>query len=188
MEIRKLLFRKETKLLTLLLTSLLIASASAYVYYSLSLTSSTTTGAAPAVKFVSGDDTPSGSIVQDTWCQLDLSAYPNVTMTYEKAVNISNTGSAVNIRLRPVSISNPNGTDSISNFTRITFYLLNVSGSVQGTLEYTTTDDSWNEPSATTYVQIPASTQWTVKVETVCKENASANIVTNIEIAVDVQS
>jgi len=188
MEIRKIAFKKPLKLLTLLLTATLIASASAYVYYSLSLTSSTTTGAAPAVKFVSGDDTPSGSNVQDTWCWLKLSAYPNVTMTYDKAVNISNTGGVVNIRLRPLSIDNPNGTDSISNFTRITFYLRDVVGSVQGKLNYTTTGDSWNPPSATDYVQIPAGTQWTVKVETVCKAGASANIVTDIEIAVDVQS
>jgi len=109
-------------------------------------------------------------------------------MTYEKAVNISNSGSAVNIRLRPVSISNPNGTDSISNFTRITFYLLNVTGSVQGTLNYTTTGASWNVPSVTDFVQIPgAGTEWTVKVETVCKEGATANIVTDIVIAVDAQ-
>lgn len=56
MEIRKIQFKKSMKFLTLLLTSMLIATASATVYFELILKSKVTTTAVPAVQFVSGND------------------------------------------------------------------------------------------------------------------------------------
>jgi hypothetical protein len=55
MEIKKMLFRKEMKLVTLLLTSLLIASASAATYLSLTITS-TISVYKSNVYFVEGSD------------------------------------------------------------------------------------------------------------------------------------
>jgi len=167
--------------------SLIIAFASAAVYNSLTMKSQITIQSQP-VQFANGADTPSGSTVEATYCLLTLTCYPNSTTTYEKAVNITNTDtSSHSIRLRHVSIT-PNGTASVSNFTSITFYLLNASGTNKGSLSYTTSGDYWSvSPTQTTYQDISASTEWTVKVEIVTPENATASISCTIEIALDVQ-
>jgi len=195
MEIRKIVFRKEMKLVTLLLTSMLIATASATVYYGLTMKPKVTTTAL-IVKFVSGDDSTSAgaSISGDgTWVNLaGLKAYPNVTLTYEKAVNVSNIDNtaAHSVSLRHVSITPASGWD-VANFTSITFKLVKVDASVAATFAYTVSgtgaSSTWTTPSATAYQSIPLSTQWTIRVEIVTKANASTGIAVDIEIALDVQ-
>src|SRR3972149_6343929 len=103
MEMKKLLFRKELKLVTLLLTSLLIAGASAQVYYSLSM-SSTISVATASVYFVEGDDATAAGVSlssdnKSAWLT-QLKAYPNVTTTYPDPIKIRNnhTSTAFNIR------------------------------------------------------------------------------------------
>jgi len=166
---------------------MLIATASATIYYSLTMEPRVTVST-PVVNFVSGDDTPTGSTVNDAWCRLLLKSYPNATLTYEKAVNISNTDSvAHSMQLRHVDITPASGNSDVGNFTSITFKLVNSTGSVQATFEYTVSGTTWTTPSDTGYYSIPASTQWTIKVETLSPATASAGIVCDIEIAVDVQ-
>jgi len=95
MQLKGIALKKEMKLLGLLLTSLLIASASAAVYYSMEMRSNVTT-ATPFVKFTAGNDsTEAGAAyyaTDGTYVQLaGLKAYPNATLTYDQAINITNT-------------------------------------------------------------------------------------------------
>jgi hypothetical protein len=197
MEMKKLLFRKEMKLVTLLLTSLLIASASAAVYFSLSMKATVTTTAASPIQFVAGNDSGSSAanaiISGDgTWARLaGLTAYPNVTLTYEQAVNVSNTdSSAHNIRLSHVSISPASGWD-VANFTSITFKITNVAGTELASFAYTVSgsgeSSTWSTPSPMEYQSLPATTKWSIKVVIVTKPGASEGVAVNIDMLLDVQ-
>jgi len=187
MEMRKLLFRKETKLVTLLLTSMLVASASAAVYYGMLARSTATVEAAP-VYFTSGGDS-SGVYTpgtNNTYASLTLKAYPNVTLYYEQAVNITASANK-EVRLRHVSIS-PGDTDpSVSNFTSVVFKLLKGNGNPAGTLTYTTSGDNWNEPTETTFTAITNGEVWTIRVEITAAAGANTGKSVTIEIAVDVR-
>jgi hypothetical protein len=191
MEIRKVLFRKEMKLVTLLLTSLLIATTSAAVYYSLSMQSTITT-ATTSVWFEEGVDNATAGVSlnpQKTVATLTgLKAYPNATYTYTDPVRVRNNGSvAYDIRLTPVSLS---GNDT--EFVFVKFLLRNgtsESSPTLASLNYTCDGSSWTIPNATGWVSIPADepdTEWAITVITMAKDNAaSASVI--IEIALDVQ-
>ena len=56
---------------------------------------------------------------------------------------------------------------------------------VQRTLTYNTTGDNWNTPSPTAYVTLPASTEWTIQIETKAAAGASAETC-YLELAIDV--
>ena len=189
MDIRKIPFRKEMKLVTLLLTSLLIASASAAVYYSLSMQPSVTITAA-VVAFKQGEDwtAVAGSIgTNETSCSLALKAYPNATLTYDEPLNLTNTGAVVQIRLRTVSISPPSADPQVSNFTSINFTLHDETGAIKGSLNYTTSGtDTWSTPSMG-FTGMDASDEWYIAIQTKAAAGAKANIVADIVIAVDVQ-
>jgi len=171
---------------------MLIASASAAVYYSLTMEPKVTISQA-SVQFAQGSDWSkvAGSIgTNNTWCSLSLKAYPNATLTYEQPLNISNTaGTSKNIKLRHVSISPDSGDASVSNFTFVKFVLLDASGNAVsgGSFNYTTSGDTWNLPSSMSYKTIPATTEWTVWIETKAAAGATKDIVASIVIAVDVQ-
>ena len=187
MEIREILSSKSMKFLTLLLTSMLIASASAAVYYSLTWQPRVTVQSAPAVGFTNGDDTPAGSTVNSAWARLLFKSYPNTTLTYDEGMNITNNDvSSHQIRLRHLSISPANGAAAVSNFTTIRFTLIAQDGTTVTTFEYTTTGDNWNTPSTTSYYTIPASQEWTLKVETLSPAAATATTEANLQIALDV--
>lgn len=177
---------KPLKMALLLISSLIITTASAATLTTLTMKSKITISA--LVHFSTGADTPSGSTVQNSYCSLQLSCYPNATTTYEEAVNVTNSDNvAHNIRLRHVSISG-NGTADVSNFTSITFYLVDASGSVQGNITYTTSGNYWYvSPTQTDYFSIPATTDWTIKVVIVTAADAQTAVSCNIEIALDVQ-
>ncbi len=187
MQVKKILSSKSMKFLTLLLTSLLIASASAAVYYSLTWEPRVTVQGAPAVGFTSGDDTPAGSTVNSAWARLLLKSYPNATLTYDEGMNVSNTDSADHqIRLRHLGISPTSGNEAVSNFTTIRFTLIAQNGTTITTFEYSTTGDTWNTPATTSYYVIPASEEWTLKVETLSPAAATADTEANLQIALDV--
>lgn len=179
--------KKPVKLLILLLSSLLIASASASVYYSMIMQPSVTITSATIV-FANGNDFPAGSTVgaNSTWASLALKAYPNATLTYDQALNISNTDTVSHtFSLRHISITPASGQSSVANFTFFNFVVENATGVAQASFNYTTTDTTWNPPVATSYMTLPAMTQWIIYVET--KATAGANAVTaNLQISVDV--
>ena len=170
----------------LLISSLVIATASAATFATLTMESQITISA--LVHFSDGDDTTSTSTVHDSYCSLSLSCYPNATTTYEQAVNVTNSDTAARqIRLRHVSISG-NGTALVSNFTSITFHLLDSSGTEQGSITYTASGNYWQvSPTETSYVSIPAGTDWTIKVVIVTSSDAQTSVSCDIEIALDVQ-
>jgi hypothetical protein len=181
--------RKTVKLVFLLFASLLIASASAAVYYAITMEPSVTIQNA-VVQFAQGSDWPSGSTLgtNGTWVSLSLKAYPNATLIYEEPLNISNTDSASHqFRLRHVSISPASGDSSVSNFTFIRFVVKNSSGVAQASFNYSTSGDTWTTPSTTSYLTLPASTEWIIYVETKAAAGAASGLSVNIVIAVDVQ-
>jgi len=190
-EIKKILFRKEMKLLTLLLTSLLIASASATIYYSLTMQPKVTVST-PTITFVSGaPDQPSGSTVNNAWAFLTAKSYPNATLTYEKALYINNTdsGSPHYFRLQHVNITPLNGTSGVGNWTSIKFLVYN-STSYVFSLNYTVSSFDWIlQPSsgATSYYSVPASGQWWIRLETRSPATATAGKVCDMQISVDVK-
>lgn len=187
MEIKRILSSKSMKLLTLLLTSMLIASASAAVYYSLTWQPRVTVQSAPAVSFTSGDDTPAGSTVNSAWARLLFKSYPNATLTYDEGMNISNTDSVSHqIRLRHLSITPASSDPAVSNFTRIRFTLIARNGTTATTFEYNTTGDTWNTPATTNYYIIPNGQEWTLKVETLSPATATASTEANLQIALDI--
>lgn len=178
--------RKSLDFLALLLISMLIVSASAAIYYAM-LAQSSATVATASVCFTMGEDS-SGIVTlgtNNTYASLSLNAYPNVTLYYDQAVNITATA-AKQVRLRHVSISPGDGDPTVSNFTSIVFRLIAANGTEVGSLTYTTTADSWNEPTETNYAAIGAGAEWSIKVETKATAGATTGISTSIVIAVDV--
>jgi len=186
--------KKTVKLLALVLTSLLIASVSAAVYYSMSMVPTVTIAQAAVIFEVGADDTSNACNVtvdtDPTYASLALKAYPNATLTYTEPLNISNTDttSAHMVRLSHVSID-PNATADVANFTFINFTLIQPNGNpVAGSdFDYYTSGNNWTAPSDMTYTSLGASTEWAVKIETRAVAGASTGIDVTIVIAVDVQ-
>jgi hypothetical protein len=179
--------KKTLRLLIFLLSGLLVTAASAAVYYSLS-TQQNVTVTPPVVAFKEGSDWNSSWSMgtNQTWCALTLKAYPNVTLTYDEPLNLTNTGAAVTIRLRLVSISPASGNSEVSNFTFINFTVHDESGAIMGSLNFTTSGTTWSSPSMS-YVTMDASDQWYITVQTQATAGAQSNVATSIDIAVDVQ-
>lgn len=187
--------RKGTRVAVLLLSTLLIMGASATVFYSLQNRTVATTSAA-GVKFIAGNDcsgaygtSPCGATISaaGTYAALSLKTYPNATVTYQKALNISNTDAGTHqIRLRSTAISG--GFASYAAATsKIEFDLIKTDGTNQGTMIYLG-GGSWNTPASTAYVTIAAGTTiWTVQVIAVADSTAAAGVTTTIDIAVDIQ-
>ena len=184
MELRKIASKKPVKFLTLLLTAMLVATASAAVYYSLSMTSTITT-AANDVYFVLGPDNGTATVTlfndNKSATLTTLKAYPNMTMTYDDPIRVrnNNTGTSFNVRLRPVSRSGDAQYFVFINFT------LNTTTPVS--LNYTSNGVSWTDPSETGFVQVNANTEYAIRVQTMANATATSGQVANIEIAIDVE-
>jgi hypothetical protein len=171
----------------LLLISVLVTTASATIYYSLVMEPEVTvTGL--TVHFTSGDDTPAGSTVNDSWCRLLLKSYPNATQTYDRGLNISNADSTDHsIRLRHVNVSPPSGDPDVTKFDRIAFLLVAKNGTEVTTFEYTRSGNTWNLPATTSYYAIPGNEEWTVKIETISPAAAPPGTQAHLQIALDVE-
>jgi hypothetical protein len=188
--IKNIKLKKSSKFLLLLLASILVGTANAAIFYSLTMQPQVTV-AAPVIKFASAPDKPSGSTVNDAWCLLAANSYPNATLTYEKAVYLNNTDGTYShsFRLRYVIISPTNGTADVANWNSIKFLVYNSSGYVFS-LNFTVSGNYWMlAPSSgqTSYYSIPASTGWWIRLETLSPATATEGKVCNIQIAVDVQ-
>jgi len=178
--------KKTVKLLALVLTSLLIASVSAAVYYSMSMVPTVTIAQAAVIFEAGADDSSSACNVtvgtNSTYASLSLKAYPNATLTYTEPLNISNTdtSSAKNVRLSHVSIT-PDGTTDVANFTFINFTLNSQD------FDYTVSGNDWQTPSDMSYQSLGASTEWAVMIETRAVAGATSGIDVTIVIELDVQ-
>ncbi len=178
---------KSSKFLILVLSALLIGLANAAVFYSMIAQPSVSITTAKVV-FTAGNDFPTGSSIEgnSTWVYLALQGYPNVTLTYEQPLNVSNTDSVSHdFRLRHVAVSPANGSSQVGNFTFINFVIQNTAGVAQASFNYTTTGNDWLTPATTSYVTLPANTTWIIYVETEAAANAN-DVTANIQIAVDV--
>lgn len=188
--------KKSLRLGVLLLSTLLIGSASALVYYSIQVRTTTTTASA-GVKFVAGADcnaaygtSPCGVTIPAaaTYASLSIKTYPNATVTYEKALNVSNTdGSTHQIRLNSVTISG--GETSYDDATsKIVFKLIANNGTTQATVTYTVSGGVWSTAgSPSSYAVIAASAQWRIQIEATADSTAATGVNTTIDIKVDVQ-
>lgn len=184
MELRELLSKKPVKFLTLLLTAMLIASASAGVYYSLTMTS-TIEVQATYVYFTLGDDSATANVnlsSDNRSAQLSLEAYPNVTTTYTDPIRVINNGTApANVRLANVSASG-----SASDFVFVNFTLM---GTSEQQLNFTVVGGAWTSSGPTDWMQLDATdpdTEWSIKIETKAATGATSGTAT-IEIKVDVE-
>lgn len=189
MNLRKITAKKSLKLLILMLAWMIVATASAAIYYNLTMQPQVFTST-PAIKFESAADTPSGSTVNDAWCLLKLKSYPNATLTYEQAVNISNTeGVPHGIKLSHVDITPISGNADVSNFTYINMTVWAQNGTYVGSFNYTTSGTTtWGLPTDwASYQYMQANEKWLVKVQTLSPADADTGIVANIVIAVDTQ-
>ena len=189
MEIRKILSRKEVKLATLLLTSLLIATVSAATYYSLTMTS-TVSVYAPAVYFkIGADDGTKGLVVtlgsKNTTVTLNgLRAYPNATFTYTDPVKVRNnatSGQVPQVRLAPSSISG--GED---DFEFVKFLLNATAVSDRRWLNYTSNGIAWSDTGTTNWVSLPNNTEWAIVVMTKARTTGVAGQTVTIALTVDV--
>lgn len=179
--------RKWLDFLVLLVVSMLVVSASAIVYYALSAKSTATITSAP-VTFKQGGDSAAASYslgTNNTYVSLTFDAYPNATLTYEQAINITASANK-NLRLRHVSIA-PDNVADVGNWTSVQFTLINGTGTTKGTLSYSTSGNDWTDPTSTSWEAITNGEEWTIKVETKAKAGASAGHSTTIIIAVDIQ-
>ncbi len=181
---------RRSTLVALVLASALVATAVAAVYYSLTMQPDVTVTPA-AISFAQGADWPTGSTLgaNSTWVRLSLKAYPNATLVYDQPLNISNTdgSNSHQFRLRHVSITPADANEQVSNFTFIRFVVRDAAGVSQASFNYTTSGDTWTTPSATSYLTLPANTQWIIHVETRAAAYANTNVMANIQIALDVQ-
>jgi hypothetical protein len=188
--IKNIKLRKSSKFLLLLLASILVGTANAAIFYSLTMQPQVTVSI-PVIKFDDAPDKPSGSTVTNAWCRLTAKSYPNATLTYEQAVYVNNTdgANAHSFRLRYASITPTNGTADVANWNSIKFLVYNSSGLVFS-LNFTVSGNNWIlAPSSgqTNYYSIPASGVWWIKLETLSPATATVGKVCNIQIAVDVQ-
>jgi len=192
LEIRNILFRKEMKLVTLLLTSLLIASASAAVYYSLTM-SSTIQVYKANVYFKAGTDngTVSGLVVtldstNTTATLTGLRAYPNATFTYTDPIKVRNNATSGTTPIRLAPLSNPSNVNA-SHFEYIKFLLNTTNPATYRWLNYTSSGGTWTVPSASDWVTIGTSTEWSIAIYTKATAAATVGASVKIEITVDVQ-
>ena len=192
MDIRKILFRKELKLVTLLLTAMLIASASATMYYSLTMTSTIDVYAADVYFVVGLDNATSGLLVtldgtNTTATLTGLRAYPNASLTYTDPIRVRNNASAGNYtQLRLVPVTNPSGNENQFVYIR---FMLNATTAENKWLNYTSDGSTWTNPSGPTSwttTGINGGEEWPIVIYTKANATATATNSVTIVITVDV--
>lgn len=178
-------FSKSVKMLVLTLMSILVLSATAAIYYSLEMTSTITT-AANDVYFVLGPDNSTAGVTifndNKSATLAQLSAYPNMTLTYDDAIRVRNNHATndYTIRLRPVS-----RTGNASYFVYINFTLQTPT---KISLNYTSDGSTWTDPSTTDpFITVSANTEYAIVVQTMASATATSGQSAAIEIAIDVE-
>ena len=192
MNLKGLPFKKSAKFLTLLLTSMLIASVSAGMYLSLTMTSTVQVYKSNVYFVVGYDNDTKGLLVtldstNTTATLTGLRAYPNATFTYTDPVRVRNNASAgtySQLRLTPKvdPITNP------ADFVYVKF-LLNASSTDDRWLNYTSNGVSWSSPTGPTSwtsTGINGGEEWPIVVCTMANATATVNNSVTISIAVDV--
>lgn len=162
MDARKIRYKRPLKLLTLLVTSMLIATASAAVYNYMYMESFDISTKAVKVAFVSAADSTAAGFTagtNGTYASFNsMGGWPNATRTYQAACGIQNSHTAaVEIELKFDLAGDWSGdtgqVDSMTVILRDT-----AGGTQQGT-----TITVGSAGSTTGAIYIPASTTWVVE-------------------------
>jgi len=158
-------YRKSLKLIVLLISSLLIATASAAVYNYMYMQAMPISAISAKVKFYDGTDASAagtsvgtnGTYVKFT----SMSGWPNATRVYENATVIKNEDSAVNFACQ---LSRDSWSGSTGNIDELYVKIYNAAGTWQGTLDV--------KAGNTTSFTIPFGEVW--RVEWIIKWSATA--------------
>ncbi len=188
----KRVFSKSAKLLILTLMSVLVLSATAAMYYSLSMSSTVDVYAAEVYFVVGGDNGTKGLVVtfgsQNTSATVSgVRAYPNATFTYTDPLRVRNNGSvAADLRLVP----NLNPSTNPEDFVYVKFLLNATAAADRKWLNYTSDGSTWTSPSAatswTTAGGIGTSAEWPIVIMTMANATATASQSVTISITIDV--
>ncbi len=175
------------KLIIGLVLAALLFTVSAAVYYALDLRK-VGTGATPKVIFVSAADSTSAGATfgtNSTYAKLtSIKSYPNVTSTYELALNVSNTDTAAhNIRLSSISI-----TGGSSSYGTILVNLVSSAGTRMGNITYTGGGAWSRSPSsgATSFVSLGNGIKWAIRIDSTLSAGTASGITTTLELVFDV--
>jgi len=162
MNTEKILHNKPLKLLTLLLTSLLIATVSAAVYNYMYMESFGISAKAAKVTFVSAADSIAAGFTagtNGTYAYFNsMAGWPNATRTYQAACGIQNSHTAsVTIELKFDQAGDWGG--DIGQIDSMTVILRDSAGGTQ----QGSTINVGTAGSSTTAIGIPGSTTWVVE-------------------------
>jgi len=187
----KRVFSKSIKMLILTLMSIVVLSATAGMYYSLSMSSTIGVYAADVYFVVGLDNGTKGLVVafgshNTTATVSGLRAYPNATFTYTDPVRVRNNGSTTaQLRLTPDIDPSTNPEDFV--YVR---FLLNASAAADRRwLNYTSNGVSWTSPSSPsswTATGIGASAEWPIVIMTKANATATTSDSVTIGITIDV--
>ena len=175
-------YKKSLKLITLLITSLLIATVSATVYSQMFLNATVGVGGL-TLKWMAGTDaeiTP--TIVSSTCTLTGLEGIAGQTSMYNDTARIKNEG------LTPVTfnITVQTCTGSIANLTSIMIKLYNVSDStLQGTL---TVWENSAKGNPLTGLEIESGSTWRLRWEITWSEQAVTSDSVDVDLVLDVSS
>lgn len=173
MELRKIAFKRPVKLLTLLLTSMIIATASAAVYNYMYMQSFGISAEAAKVQFTSTgiqDFTAAGGSIgtNGTYVKFtSMAGWPNSTRIYQDAVGIQNTAAAA----YTIELKFDQAGDWSGDTTQVDYIYVKVFDTVGGTQQGSTITVG-SAGSSTGSLSLPGSTTWHVQWE--IKWNANA--------------
>jgi len=187
----KINYRKSTKFILLLISTLIIASVSAATYYSLTMTSTIEVYESDVYFVVGSDNNTKGLLVtlgnkNTTTTLTGLRAYPNASFTYTDPVRVRNNGSS-SVQLRLAPETDPSG--NAADFVYIKFLLNATSAGDRKWLNYTSDGSSWTNPSSPTSwttTGIAAAAEWPIVVMTKANATATASNTVTIGITIDV--
>ena len=182
MDKRKILRNRSLKLLTLLLTSMLIATASAAVYNYMYMESLDISAKAVKVAFVSAADSTAAVFspgTNGTYASFNsMAGWPNATRTYQAACGIQNSHTAaVEIELKFDLAGDWSG--NIGQVDSLTVILRDSAGGTQ----QGTTITVGSAGSSTGAINIPASTTWVVEWNIKWNANAQSTHQVTVKLA-----
>jgi hypothetical protein len=180
-------YKKSLKLVILLITSLLIATASATIYDYMYLNGNVGVEGMSLAWVLGPDNSTAGAQINGvTGTLTNLKGPPNGTRIYADPIRLNNTGgSTITFNVTIASITNSGGVGtSALNSTYVKIYSLNTSA-LMGTV---TVWENGGQGSDVTGLSIPANHMWRFQWEITWKSTAttSDSIAVNLKIQVPV--
>jgi hypothetical protein len=177
--------RKTMKFVVLLLTALLIGTASVAAYTEMFMHGNNITIGTAGVKFVAGDDTATLGSINSQGTEVTFNTIPNIepgaTVTYNEAVNITNTAGSV--KTINVSLYSLTG-QWTSNFDYITLKIIALNNTVLGSALNITTSTT-NVTSSGNIRMNNGETwavQWIIKAKTGATNGQAITVVFKVKV------